>query len=87
VPTQRARPSAKGVGRFSALGIPAPVLMAPLVGGVELVGGLLFLLGWCTRLAAIPLLLDLVVAILATVILHTSLAETFFECLWLDYAL
>jgi putative oxidoreductase len=61
-------PVTLGVGRFSALGIPAPALMTPLVGGVELVGGLLFLLVWCTRLTAIPLLLDLVVAILATII-------------------
>jgi uncharacterized membrane protein YphA (DoxX/SURF4 family) len=46
-------PATLGVGRFHALGIPAPELMATFVGLVEIVGGLLFLLGWFTRLAAI----------------------------------
>ena len=59
-------PATLGMGRFHALGIPAPELMATFVGLVELVGGLLFLLGWFTRLAAIPLMIDIVVAILST---------------------
>jgi uncharacterized membrane protein YphA (DoxX/SURF4 family) len=59
-------PATLGVGRFHALGIPAPELMATFVGLVEIVGGLLFLLGWFTRLAAIPLMIDIVVAILST---------------------
>ena len=42
-------PTTLGVGRVHALGIPAPELMATFVGLVELVGGLLFLLGWFTR--------------------------------------
>ena len=40
--------------------------MATFVGLVEIVGGTLFLLGWLTRLAAIPLMIDIVVAILST---------------------
>jgi len=59
-------PATLGMGRFHALGIPAPALMATFVGLVELVGGLLFLLGWFTRLAAVPLMIDIVVAILST---------------------
>src|SRR5919109_4908152 len=59
-------PATLGMGRFHALGIPAPALMATFVGLVELIGGLLFLLGWFTRLAAIPLMIDIVVAILST---------------------
>jgi putative oxidoreductase len=59
-------PATLGMGRFDALGIPAPALMATFVGLVELIGGLLFLLGGFTRLAAIPLMIDIVVAILST---------------------
>jgi uncharacterized membrane protein YphA (DoxX/SURF4 family) len=59
-------PATLGVGRFSALGIPAPELMAAFVGVVEIIGGTLFLLGWLTRLAAIPLMIDIVVAIIST---------------------
>jgi putative oxidoreductase len=59
-------PATLGMGRFHALGIPAPELMATFVGLVEIVGGLLFLLGWFTRLAAIPLMIDIKVAILST---------------------
>jgi putative oxidoreductase len=61
-------PATLGVGRFLALGIPAPALMATGVGAVEIIGGTLVLLGWCTRLVAIPLMLDMVVAIGATTI-------------------
>ncbi len=57
---------ALGVGRFTAIGIPAPELTAPFVGGVEIACGVLVLLGLFTRLAAIPLLIDILVAILTT---------------------
>jgi uncharacterized membrane protein YphA (DoxX/SURF4 family) len=59
-------PATLGMGRFNALGIPVPELMATFVGLVEIVGGLLFVLGWFTRLAAIPLMIDILVAILST---------------------
>jgi putative oxidoreductase len=49
---------------FSSLGIPAPQLQAPFVAGVELVGGSLVLLGLFTRVAAVPLIGTMVVAIL-----------------------
>ncbi|MGC2511991.1 MAG: DoxX family protein, partial [Acidobacteriaceae bacterium] len=34
-------PAALGVGRFAKIGIPAPQVMAPFVGGVEIVFGAL----------------------------------------------
>jgi uncharacterized membrane protein YphA (DoxX/SURF4 family) len=59
-------PGDLGVGRFVKIGIPAPEVMAPFVGGVEIVGGVMLLAGLLTRLAAIPLLIDISVAILST---------------------
>jgi uncharacterized membrane protein YphA (DoxX/SURF4 family) len=53
----------QGVGRFAKLGIPAPELMANFVGVVEIAAGLLLAVGLATRLAAIPLLIDMLVAI------------------------
>jgi uncharacterized membrane protein YphA (DoxX/SURF4 family) len=55
-----------GVGRFTKIGIPSPEVMAPFVGGVEIVCGALILLGLLTRVAAIPLIIDMLVAILST---------------------
>jgi putative oxidoreductase len=55
-----------GVGRFIKIGIPAPEIMAPFVGVVEIVCGALILFGLLTRLAAIPLLINISVAILTT---------------------
>jgi uncharacterized membrane protein YphA (DoxX/SURF4 family) len=59
-------PQQLGVGRFAKIGIPAPEVMAPFVGGVEVVCGVLVLVGLLTRLAAIPLIVDMVVAIAST---------------------
>src|SRR5271166_6156934 len=59
-------PDALGVGRFIKIGIPAPQIMAPFVGVVEIVCGALLLAGLLTRLAAIPLLIDISVAIATT---------------------
>ena len=55
-----------GVGRFAAVGIPVPAASAPLVGAVEIICGAVILAGLFTRIAAIPLLLDIFVAILST---------------------
>ncbi len=57
---------ALGVGRFIKIGIPAPALMAPFVGVIETGCGALLILGLLTRVAAIPLLIDMMVAIAAT---------------------
>jgi putative oxidoreductase len=59
-------PAALGAGRFTTIGIPAPQIMAPFVGVVEIVCGLLLILGLVTRLAAVPLLIDILVAIATT---------------------
>ena len=55
-----------GVGRFVKIGIPAPDVMAPFVGVVEIVGGALILVGFATRLATIPLIINMGVAIIST---------------------
>src|ERR1035437_4252020 len=59
-------PDALGVGRFTKIGIPWPEFTAPFVGVVEIVCGSLLILGLLTRLAAIPLIIDISVAILST---------------------
>jgi putative oxidoreductase len=56
----------QGVGRFTKLGMPFPAATASFVGGLEIVGGLLLLLGLGTRLISIPFIVEMVVAILST---------------------
>lgn len=56
-------PDALGVGRFAKIGIPAPSVMGPFVGIIEIGCGLLVIAGLFTRAAAIPLVIDMVVAI------------------------
>ena len=57
---------ALGVGRFIKIGIPMPEIMAPFVGVVEIVCGLLVIVGFLTQLAAIPLIINMLVAIAST---------------------
>jgi len=59
-------PEALGVGRFVKIGIPWPQVMAPFVGVVEIVFGTLLLIGFLTRLATVPLIIDILVAIYST---------------------
>ncbi len=59
-------PATLGVGRFAKIGIPAPQFFAPFVGAVETVCGALLIIGLLTRLAAIPLLINISVAIATT---------------------
>jgi putative oxidoreductase len=59
-------PETLGAGRFAQIGIPMPGVMGPLVGAVETICGALLLVGFRTRLAAIPLLINISVAILST---------------------
>jgi putative oxidoreductase len=54
----------KVVEFFQSLGIPAANIQAPFVAGVELVGGILLILGLLTRLISIPLSITMIVAIL-----------------------
>ena len=48
------------------IGIPAPEVMAPFVGVVEIVFGTLVIIGLFTRLASIPLIINISVAIATT---------------------
>jgi putative oxidoreductase len=59
-------PGILGAGRFANIGIPYPELMGPFVGAVETVCGVLIFLGLLTRLAAIPLIIVMIVAIVST---------------------
>ena len=59
-------PADVGAGRFSKIGLPSPEMLAPFVGGFEIVCGALVLVGLVTRLAAIPLLTIIAVAIYST---------------------
>ncbi len=54
----------KVIAFFTSLGIPAANIQAPFVAGVELVGGTLVLIGLLTRVASVPLIGTMVVAIL-----------------------
>ena len=56
----------QGPGRFAKLGLPAASQLAYGVGVTEAVCGTLVLLGLLTRLAALPLMVDMVVAIAVT---------------------
>ena len=59
-------PAALGVGRFTKIGIPDPQILAPFVGVVEILCGALLIVGLLTRLAALPLLCVISVAIWTT---------------------
>jgi putative oxidoreductase len=59
-------PNDLGVGRFTKIGIPSPAFTAPFVGVCEIVCGVLILIGLLTRLAAVPLIIDMLVAISTT---------------------
>jgi putative oxidoreductase len=53
----------KVTGFFASLGLPAPGFQAPLVAGTEFVAGILLIAGLATRLASIPLMIIMVVAL------------------------
>jgi putative oxidoreductase len=59
-------PDLLGAGRFAKIGIPFPDLMGPFVGVVETACGLLIIIGLFTRLAAIPLIIIMIVALIST---------------------
>lgn len=56
----------QGVGRFTKLGFPYPHVTASFIGGLEIVGGILLITGLLTRWAAIPFIVEMIVAILCT---------------------
>jgi uncharacterized membrane protein YphA (DoxX/SURF4 family) len=55
-----------GSGRLAKIGLPSPELLGPFVGTFEVVCGTLVLIGFMTRLAAIPLIIIMLVAIATT---------------------
>lgn len=59
-------PEVRGAGRFEKIGLPSPEFLGSLVGAFEIVCGFLILIGLFTRLAAIPTLTIMLVAIATT---------------------
>ena len=59
-------PDQLGAGRFLKIGLPIPELLGPFVGTFEIVCGAFVLVGFLTRLAAIPLLVIMSVALTTT---------------------
>jgi putative oxidoreductase len=60
------RPDELGWGRFAAIGLPSPHLLAPLVGVIEIVAGAAVLLNFFAGDAAILLLAVIVTALVTT---------------------
>jgi len=56
----------QGVGRFTKLGFPLPHFTATADGWFEIIGGLLLLGGWLTRVIAVPFIIEMVVAMAST---------------------
>jgi len=59
-------PDQLGAGRFLKIGLPMPDVLGPFVGSFEIVCGALVLLGLLTRLAVIPLIVIMAVALIST---------------------
>jgi putative oxidoreductase len=60
------RPEQLGPGRFDKSGIPAPSFFAYLDGLFEIACGVLILVGLVTRLAVVPMIINMIGAILIT---------------------
>jgi putative oxidoreductase len=56
----------QGAGRFAKIGFPAASEVASFVGATEIACGALLVVGLLTRLAAVPLAIDMVVALATT---------------------
>lgn len=59
-------PAIRGAGRFEKIGLPSPEFLGTFVGTFEIVCGILLLLGLLTRLASLPLIIIMLVAIVTT---------------------
>lgn len=59
-------PELRGAGRFEKIGLPEPEFLGYFVGSFEILCGALVLVGLLTRLAAIPLIIIMLVAIATT---------------------
>ena len=56
----------QGVGRFTKLGFPVPHFTATADGWLEIIGGVLLLTGFMTRLIAVPFIIEMIVATAST---------------------
>ncbi len=59
-------PAIRGAGRFEKIGLPLPEFLGTFVGTFETICGALILIGLLTRLASIPTLIIMLVAIATT---------------------
>lgn len=59
-------PAIRGAGRFDKIGLPFPEFLGTFVGTFEIFCGVLILLGFLTRLASIPLIIIMLVALIIT---------------------
>lgn len=59
-------PEIRGAGRFAEIGFPSPEFLGYFVGGFEILCGFLILIGFLTRLASIPLIIFMIVALFTT---------------------
>ncbi|HSJ67318.1 MAG TPA: DoxX family protein [Anditalea sp.] len=59
-------PSVRGAGRFEKIGLPEPGFLGYFVGSFEVFCGILILIGLFTRMAALPLIIIMLVAIAST---------------------
>lgn len=59
-------PAIRGAGRFEKIGLPSPEFLGGFVGTFEILCGVLVLPGLLTRLASIPLIIIMLVAIATT---------------------
>ncbi|WP_433811472.1 DoxX family protein [Flavobacterium johnsoniae] len=59
-------PDTLGAGRFAKIGLPSPEFLGSFVGFFEILCGALILIGLFTRLASIPLIIIMLVAMATT---------------------
>jgi uncharacterized membrane protein YphA (DoxX/SURF4 family) len=55
----------QGIGRFTKIGFPIPEFTATFVALLEIIGGLLLIFGFYTRLITIPFIIEMLVAMLS----------------------
>jgi len=65
------------IENFRSWGIPAPDFFTPLASGIELVGGVLLLIGLLTRFAAVPMMIVMTVAVVSAKWADVDSLETF----------
>lgn len=73
-------PASRGAGRFESIGLPNPEFLGNFVGSFEVICGVLILMGLMTRLAVIPIMVIMVVA-LGTTKVDILLDKGFWEAM------